>query len=105
MLLSRIVDVILSIPQLIFALIVLGVFGSSIPVLIADHRDAGFDPRLSAGACARHESRGARIRRGGALRGEGLWWIIRREILPNALAPLISEFGLRFCFNFCSSRR
>ena len=34
------------------------------------------------------------------LRGEGLWWIIRREILPNALPPLIAEFGLRFCFNF-----
>ena len=34
------------------------------------------------------------------LRGEGIWWIIRREILPNALPPMISEFGLRFCFNF-----
>jgi peptide/nickel transport system permease protein len=34
------------------------------------------------------------------LRGEGLWWIMRREILPNALPPMISEFGLRFCFNF-----
>jgi peptide/nickel transport system permease protein len=34
------------------------------------------------------------------LRGEGLWWIISREILPNTLAPLLSEFGLRFCFNF-----
>ena len=33
-LLSRLVDIILSIPQLILALIVLGVFGSSIPVLI-----------------------------------------------------------------------
>ena len=29
-----------------------------------------------------------------------MWWVIRREILPNAAAPLISEFGLRFCFNF-----
>ena len=34
------------------------------------------------------------------LRGEGLWWVMRREILPNALPPMISEFGLRFCFNF-----
>ena len=34
------------------------------------------------------------------LRGEGLWWLMRREILPNALPPMISEFGLRFCFNF-----
>jgi len=34
------------------------------------------------------------------VRGENLLWIIRREILPNILPPLISEFGLRFCFVF-----
>ena len=36
------------------------------------------------------------------LRGEGLWHLIRREILPNAAAPLVAEFGLRFCFVFLS---
>jgi peptide/nickel transport system permease protein len=36
------------------------------------------------------------------LRGEGLGWIMRREILPNILPPLIAEFGLRFCFVFLS---
>ncbi len=34
------------------------------------------------------------------LRGEGLRWIVWREVLPNALPPLIAEFGLRFCFAF-----
>ena len=34
------------------------------------------------------------------LRGEGLIRLIFREILPNALAPLVAEFGLRFCFVF-----
>ena len=34
------------------------------------------------------------------LRGEGLWWVIRHEILPNAVPPLVAEFGLRFCFTF-----
>ncbi len=34
------------------------------------------------------------------LRGEGLWWIIRHEVLPNIAAPLVAEFGLRFCFVF-----
>jgi len=34
------------------------------------------------------------------IRGEKLWWIMRSEILPNALAPLVAEFGLRFCFVF-----
>jgi peptide/nickel transport system permease protein len=36
------------------------------------------------------------------LRGEGPWRLIRREILPNAMAPLVAEFGLRFCFVFLS---
>lgn len=34
------------------------------------------------------------------LRGEGLPYLIFREILPNAMAPLLAEFGLRFCFVF-----
>jgi peptide/nickel transport system permease protein len=32
------------------------------------------------------------------LRAEGLLWVIRREILPNALPPLVAEFGLRVCY-------
>jgi peptide/nickel transport system permease protein len=34
------------------------------------------------------------------LRGEGIGYLIFREILPNAYAPLLAEFGLRFCFVF-----
>ncbi len=34
------------------------------------------------------------------LRGEGWWWIVTREVLPNAIPPLTAEFGLRFCFTF-----
>ena len=34
------------------------------------------------------------------LRGEGMGYLIFREILPNATAPLLAEFGLRFCFVF-----
>ena len=32
------------------------------------------------------------------LRGEGTRWIVLREILPNALSPLVAELGLRFIF-------
>ncbi len=34
------------------------------------------------------------------LRGEGILWVMRKEILPNAMPPLVAEFGLRFCFVF-----
>lgn len=97
---SRLVDVMLSIPGLIFALIILGVFGSSIPVLIVtiavldSTRVFRLARALGMNLTVMEYVEAAR------LRGEGLWWIISREILPNAWAPLISEFGLRFCFNF-----
>jgi peptide/nickel transport system permease protein len=97
---SRLVDVMLSIPGLIFALIVLGVFGSSIPVLIVtiavldSTRVFRLARALGMNLSVMEYVEAAR------LRGEGLWWVIRREILPNAWAPLVSEFGLRFCFNF-----
>ena len=97
---SRLVDVMLSIPGLIFALIILGVFGSSIPVLILtiavldSTRVFRLARALGINLTVMEYVEAAR------LRGEGLWWVITREILPNAWAPLVSEFGLRFCFNF-----
>ncbi len=100
LILSRLVDVILSIPQLILALIILGVFGSSIPVLIVtiavldSTRVFRLARALGMNLTVLEFVEVARMR------GEGLWWVIRAEILPNAAAPLISEFGLRFCFNF-----
>ena len=97
---TRLVDVMLSIPSLIFALIILGVFGSSIPVLILtiavldSTRVFRLSRALGMNLTVMEYVEAAR------LRGEGLWWVITREILPNARAPLVSEFGLRFCFNF-----
>ena len=97
---TRLVDVKLSIPSLIFALIILGVFGSSIPVLILtiavidSARVFRLARALGMNLTVMEYVEAAR------LRGEGLWWLITREILPNAWAPLVSEFGLRFCFNF-----
>ena len=97
---TRLLDVMLSIPSLIFALIILGVFGSSIPVLILtiavidSTRVFRLARALGMNLSVMEYVEAAR------LRGEGLWWVISREILPNARAPLVSEFGLRFCFNF-----
>lgn len=100
MALSRFIDVMLSIPLLIFALIILSVFGSSIPVLILTIAalDATRVFRLArAVAMNITVTEFVEVAR---LRGEGLWWVMRREILPNAAPPMIAEFGLRFCFNF-----
>ena len=98
--LSRLVDVILSIPPLILALIVLGVFGSSIPVLILTIAIVDSPKVFRLARALGMNIVVLDFVEVARMRGEGLWWIIRSEILPNAAAPLISEFGLRFCFNF-----
>ena len=59
MVLSRLVDIVLSIPLLIFALIILGVFGFLHPDAGADDRDARLHPCVPAGPRARHEHHGA----------------------------------------------
>jgi peptide/nickel transport system permease protein len=100
MILSRLVDVILSIPQLILALIILGVFGSSIPVLIVTIAILDSTRVFRLARALGMKLAVLEFVEVARMRGEGLWWVIRREILPNAAAPLISEFGLRFCFNF-----
>jgi peptide/nickel transport system permease protein len=98
--LSRIVDVMLSIPLLVFALIILSMFGSSISTLIItiaildSTRVFRLARAVSMNVAVLEYVEVAK------LRGEGLWWIMRKEVLPNVLPPMISEFGLRFCFNF-----
>ncbi|KTQ85772.1 ABC transporter permease [Aureimonas ureilytica] len=98
--LSRLVDTVMCVPVLISALVVLQALGSSLPVLIVtialldSTRVYRLSRVLAEGIAVMDYAESAR------LRGEGFGWMIRREILPNAFAPLVAEFGLRFCFTF-----
>ena len=98
--LSRIVDTVMCIPVLISALVVLQALGSSVPVLIFtialldSTRVFRLARVVAQGISVLEYAETAR------LRGESLGWLITREILPNALPPLIAEFGMRFCFTF-----
>ena len=99
-LLSRIVDVFMAIPALIFAMLLLSIFGTSILslVLIIGLLDATRVFRIaravSLNVVVMDYVEAAR------LRGEKLPWIVVREILPNISAPMAAEFGIRFCFVF-----
>ena len=98
--LGRVVDVMMAIPSLIFALLILTITGTSIPALILV---IGFLDSTRVFRLARAVAMNIVVMdyvEVARLRGEGLWWIIRREVLPNAMAPLVAEFGLRFCFVF-----
>lgn len=98
--LSRMVDVLMAIPALIFSLLLLTIFGTSILTLIIviavidSTRVFRLARSVALNIVVMDYIEAAK------LRGEGLWRLITREILPNALAPLVAEFGLRFCFVF-----
>ncbi|WP_347310143.1 ABC transporter permease [Defluviimonas sp. SAOS-178_SWC] len=98
--LSRIVDILMAIPSLIFSLLLLTIFGTSVTTLILviatidSTRVFRLARSVALNIVVMDYIEAAK------LRGEGLWRLITREILPNALAPLVAEFGLRFCFVF-----
>ena len=97
---SRVNDILMAIPQLIFALLILTIVGTSVPVLVVviavldSTRVYRLARAVAMNIVVMDYVEVAR------LRGEGLWWIMRSEVLPNALPPLVAEFGLRFCFVF-----
>lgn len=99
-LLSRSVDVLMAIPSLIFALVLLSIFGSTVfnLIIIIAVLDATRVFRLTRSVAVNVVVMD--YVEAAKLRGEGLSWIMRREILPNIMPPLIAEFGLRFCFVF-----
>lgn len=98
--LSRLVDIVMAFPTLIFALLILSVFGSSVPILIISIAvlESARVYRVARSLAMDVDSfEYVEVAR---LRGEGLWWITRHEIIPNAFEPLAAEFGVRFCFVF-----
>ncbi|MEL6607282.1 MAG: ABC transporter permease [Pseudomonadota bacterium] len=105
---SRAVDVLMAIPALIFALLLMtiatvwanefGIDRTIFMVVIIAVIDSTRVYRLARAV-------GLNIVvmdyiEAAKLRGEGLGYLIFKEILPNATAPLLAEFGLRFCFVF-----
>ena len=98
--LSRMVDILMAFPTLIFALMALSVVGTSVGALIVvialldSTRVYRLSRAVAMDIAVMEYVEAAR------LRGEKIWWLMRQEILPNAMPPLVAEFGLRFCFVF-----
>lgn len=96
--LSRFLDALTSIPSKIFALVVVAAIGSSIPILIivlAVIYTPGayrFSRSLAVNISTMDYVTVARVR------GEKTGYIIRSEILPGILSPILADFGLRFVF-------
>ncbi len=105
---SRCVDAMMAIPQLIFALLLMTIASAwtggqpwlltVYMVIIIAVLDSTRVFRL-----ARAVSMNIVVMdffEAAKLRGERSFYLVFKEILPNAYAPLLAEFGLRFCFVF-----
>ena len=97
---GRVVDTLMAIPQLVFALLLLTIVGTNVVnlILVIALLYSPLVFRLARAVAGNivvmDYIEAAR------LRGERTWYLIVSEILPNATAPLVAEFGLRFCFVF-----
>lgn len=98
--LGRIVDTLMAIPQLIFALLLLTIVGTSVInltlviALLYSPLIFRLARAVAGNIVVMDYIEAAR------LRGESTWYLVIKEVLPNATAPLAAEFGLRFCFVF-----
>jgi peptide/nickel transport system permease protein len=95
---SRVLDALISIPSLMFGLVVIAAMGASIPVLIltaAVIYMPGAFRFARANAVNINAMDFIRVARA---RGEGSLYIMWAEILPNMMLPVLTDFGLRFVF-------
>lgn len=96
--LSRINDAFLSMPTIMLGLVVIAAIGSTIPILIVltglIYASSVFRIARSLGL----EVMVSDFVEAAKVRGEGLWWIITQEVLPNVAMPMATDFGLRFVY-------
>lgn len=97
--LSRINDILMSVPTLIFALVVLAMLPQNMIVLVSVMAALGSTRVYRLGRALAMDVAVMEYVEAARLRGEGKLWIIFREILPNTMSPLLAEFGLRFSFS------
>jgi len=93
-----VIDILLSFPPILLALLVIAGLGSSLPILIGTiafiqtPRVARVSRSVAMGIAALEFVEVARAR------GESLFSILRREIFPSSMRPLAVEFGLRLSY-------
>ena len=99
-LLNWLVEVLLALPSLILALLLLSVLSPSVTtvVLVSALLSATRVFRLARALAL--DMTVVEFVELARLRGEGWWWVVRSEIVPNTYGPLLAELGLRFCFVF-----
>jgi peptide/nickel transport system permease protein len=97
--LMRSVDVMLAFPPLLFLLVLITGAGTSVPVMVIGVAaiQAPAISRIVRTATLEVSVRG--YVEAAVARGERAWAVILREVLPNILAPVLVDLGLRFTYS------
>lgn len=96
--LMRGVDVLLAFPPLLFVLVLVTGAGTSVAVLVLA---VGVVQLTGISRMVRAATLEVSVRgyvEAAVARGEGTPAVLRREILPNIVTPLLADFGLRFTY-------
>jgi len=97
-LLGRINDAMLVLPGKVLSLMIVAVFGSSLPMLILTATFTYWPGAFRIAFAMASSLRNMDYVRASRLRGESRWYIAIHDILPNMLHPMLTDFGLRFVY-------
>jgi ABC-type dipeptide/oligopeptide/nickel transport system permease subunit len=98
-LLMRTVDVMLAFPPLLFVLILISGAGTGVTVVVIA---VAAIQAPSVSRVVRTATQVVAVRgyvEAAVARGESTFAVIRREVIPNILAPVLVDFGLRFTYS------
>lgn len=96
--LSRAMDTLISFPSIIFSLVVVAALGSSLTVLILTAAVIYTPGCFRIVRAIAVDINATDFVRAARARGERSLAIMLGEILPNMVAPILTDFGLRFVF-------
>ena len=97
--LSRTTDALISIPHLMFALVIVAALGTSLPILIGLIAFIYVPGAFRIARALAADVNGQDYIQVCRARGEGNAYVIVGEILPNIALPVLTDFGLRFVFS------
>ena len=95
---SRCLDVLLALPPLLTVLVIIAAFGGGTSVLVISV-GLVYSPKIAR--VVRGATQDVRARdfvQAAQLRGEGLGWVLGRELLPNLSSTLLVEAAVRITF-------
>ena len=96
--LSRGIDTLTSVPSKMLALILVAAVGSSLPMLIMTAAVIYIPGAFRMARSLAVNINAMDYVTVARTRGEGRWYIMRHEILPNIINPMLADLGLRFVY-------